>query len=114
MKELYGIIFLDRTEVILRIYQMDDKEWKLLHYEDKALPSEQSNTEPPVTEIAESIFSLLAPPYARHVVEWKACGRNISGKLFADIAEATGLQMENLSKLREQELLCKGIFTEFW
>lgn len=107
MKERYGIIFVDRTQVILRVYETDNKEWKLLQYQERELTIEKN-------DIADVITELLSLPYSQHIAEWKACSRNLSETLLSNITLATGLQVERLSKLREQELICKGVFTELW
>jgi len=110
MRGRHGIILLEETEVIFRIYETTDQEWKLFHYHSSTIePSHhQANT------IMEIIGDFFSTDYAQHIAEWKIGSRNLSIKLTQELARALDIPIENLSLHREQELLCKGIFTELW
>jgi hypothetical protein len=114
MKQKYGIILLDINEIIIRIYEADDKEWKLLHYHDTHLDKIKEKIPIEAGDIARIIADFLTTESAQHVIEWKMCARQLPQAFIHKIATATGLTIENLSPLREQELLSKGIFTELW
>ncbi len=108
----HGIILLDETEVIFRIYETNDQEWKLFHYHSSTiLPSSQRIQASTFMEILGDFFST---DYAQHIGDWKIGSRNLSTKLTQELAHALDIPIENLSLHREQELLCKGIFTELW
>jgi len=114
MKDSYGILLLDKSEIVLRVYQVDDKEWRLLHYFSKHIPDvPQTKSTNPITLI-EFIIDFLAKPATQDVMEWKICSRGLPEETVKIIAQATGLPIENLRTIREQELLCKGMFTELW
>lgn len=114
MIEYFGIIFVDDTEIILRIYSVDNKEWQLIRYTSRDLLDKRREKTINAYIIAEEIADLFSTTYATKVIEWKICTRGVSRETAAEIAHATGLKLECLERLREQELLCKGLFTEFW
>jgi hypothetical protein len=113
MKEKYGIIFVDQNTIIVRIYETNELEWRLIYYVNKPLPI--SNPAEQDTGIyAEAIADLLSTPELQHIAEWRVFTRSIAPTIVSDLRTATGLKIEALTPLREQELLCKGMFTEFW
>lgn len=114
MIESFGIIFVDGTEIVLRVYTIEKKQWQLIHYvSHDLLDRKRERTITPYT-IAEAIADLFSTTYVQKVIEWKICTRGITRETAAEIAHATGLKVEHLERVREQELLCKGLFTEFW
>lgn len=113
MKQRFGIILLDTTHLIIRIYEADDTEWKLLHYHDNSFDTKQDEAKRAI-EISTKIADFLTTEPAQHVIEWKTCARQFSQPIIKQVSSITGLPVENLTSLREQELLCKGIFTELW
>lgn len=114
VKEFYGIILVDGTEIILRVYQTDGKIWQIIHTTTRDLLD--NNREKAVTayDIAEVIADLFATTQTQKVIEWRICTRFQPRDTVVEIAHATGLRIEPLERSREQELLCKGMFTEFW
>jgi len=114
MKEKYGVLLLDKAEIIIRIYETNQKEWKLLYYQSMELPPRELTTDTQASPIIETIAEFLVSDYAQNVIEWRTCARNISDTVIRDVASSTNFRIENLTLLREQELLCKGMFTELW
>ena len=114
MKELFGIIFVDGTEVLLRVYKIDDDKWKLLHYDSCDLIDRKLEKSITSYNIAEIIANFFTTTYTQEVIEWRICARNITKETAAEIALAIGLKVEFLERIREQELICKGLFTELW
>ena len=114
MKQKYGIIIIDTIEIVIRIYEADDTEWKLLHYYDNQFDAVKKGRETKAADIAEIIADFLTTEPAQHVVEWKTCARELTPLFVTTLAAITSLPIENLTPLREQELLSKGIFTELW
>ena len=113
MRGRYGIILLDGTEVIFRIYEISDREWRLFHYHSAIIePSTEHRIQ--ASDIMEIIGDFFATDYAQHIAEWRIGSRDLSTKLISELAHALDIRIENLSLHREQELLCKGIFTELW
>jgi hypothetical protein len=109
MKEFYGVILLDQTEIILRVYQISEQKWNLLHYFSKNITSDL-----PASAIIAIIAEILSLSYTQKILDWKLCSRNIPDSTITQVAKATGLKIEALPLHREQELLCKGVFTETW
>ncbi len=114
MIEYVGIIFVDDTEIILRIYSITGGQWQLVHYVDHDLLDKKRQKTISAYDIAEVIADLFSGTYEHTVVEWKICTRGITKETTAEIAHATGLKVEHLNRIREQELICKGLFIEFW
>ena len=114
MIERFGIIFVDGTEIALRVYSTNHKQWRLVHYANRDLLDKKREKIITAYTIAEEIADLFTTTYATKVIEWKICMRDITRETAAEIAHATGLKVEHLERIREQELLCKGLFTEFW
>lgn len=114
MREIYGILFIDNNDVILRIYQANKAEWRLMHYFKKSITPKQPDTPITAIEIAQTLADLLSTPYAQHIMEWKLFARGISDQMVSEVVSASGFQVELLTPAREQELLGKGMFTEFW
>ncbi len=114
MRQKYGILLLEPTEIIMRIYEADNKEWKLFHYQSKQVKNEEKLSYNELMPIVEILNGFFASEYAQHVGEWKACARFMPQPFIQTISSATGLVIENLSHLREQELLSKGMFVELW
>lgn len=113
MKQKFGIILLENMQLIIRIYEADNAEWRLLHYHDNDFPFEKDEAKKAIA-ISQKIADFLTTEPAQHVVEWKTCARQLPQPVVNKISSVTGLPIENLTPLREQELLCKGIFTELW
>ena len=111
MQEHFGVILLEDSEVIFRIYETTDHEWRLFHYYSSLLPEGQKLT---VEDVLEIIGDFFASEYAQHIEEWKICSRHYPKQLVRDISRAMNIEVEDISLHREQELICKGMFTELW
>lgn len=110
MNGRYGVIFLDEAEIIFRIYETTEREWKLSHYHSSLLASESIQTD----DILEIIGNFFSTEYAQHIAEWKMCSRNHPKKILNELARTLAIPIEDISLHREQELICKGMFTELW
>lgn len=104
----HGVILLDETEIIFRIYETTDREWKLSHYHSAIVPSFETN------DILEIIGDFFTTDYAQHIEEWKIGSRHYPKKVINELSQTLSVTIENISLHREQELLCKGMFTELW
>ena len=104
----HGVILLDETEIIFRIYETTEHEWKLFHYHSALLPSFETS------DILEIIGNFFATEYAQHSAEWKICNRHYPKKVINDLSQTLSVSIEDISLHREQELICKGMFTELW
>ena len=111
MRRRHGVILLDDGEIIFRIYETTEREWKLFHYHSSTLPSAPAVETADVLDIIGNFFST---EYAQHIAEWKVCSRQHPKKLIQEISRALDIEIEDISLHREQELLCKGLFTELW
>lgn len=110
MNGRYGVIFLDETEIIFRIYETSEHEWKLAHYHSSLFLSQETQT----NDILEIIGNFFATEYAQHIAEWKMCSRNHPKKILNELTRTLAIPIEDISLHREQELICKGMFTELW
>lgn len=102
---------MDENEIIFRIYKTTDVKWQLYHYHSATIPHAPS---PKATDILEVVGEFFTTEYAQHIAEWKICSRNLSQTIINDISKTLKISIESLSLHREQELLCKGMFTELW
>lgn len=109
MDRHHGLILLDETEIIFRIYETTAHEWKLFHYHSSDIPYEVD-----ANDILEIIGDFFTTEYAQHIAEWKMCSRHHPKKLLMDLSHVLNITIEDMSLHREQELLCKGMFTELW
>ncbi|HWY79205.1 MAG TPA: hypothetical protein VNW29_02505 [Candidatus Sulfotelmatobacter sp.] len=111
MRKRNGVILLDESEIIFRIYETTNHEWKLFHYYSSLLP-------PPtlvqINDILEIIGDFFTTEYAQHIAEWKICSRHYPIQLVNNLSHALAITIEDINLHREQELLCKGMFTELW
>jgi len=113
MREKYGIVFIDGEEVVVRVYETDNKHWRLISYLKKEVYLETLPEKNPAA-FAEAIADLFSSQTVQHIAEWRAFARALPDAVVCELSSATSLHIELLSKPREQELLCKGMFTEFW
>jgi hypothetical protein len=109
MDRHHGVILLDETEIIFRIYETTEREWKLFHYHSSIIKPTSD-----INQILEIIGDFFTTEYAQHIAEWKMCSRGHPKKLLNDISQALDIPVEDISLHREQELICKGMFTELW
>ena len=112
MVERYGVIFIDEFELVLRIYETTNNEWKLVYYYSKNFAGVTQTTLK--DGISTTITSIFSEQHAQHIAEWKLCARAATNNVLNEITNLTGLPVEVLTQTREQELLCKGMFTELW
>ncbi len=111
MKEKYGIILIDKSTCIVRLYEVNFRSWKLIHYVEFDLQTENTIN---VEHISKSFIEFISTPQAQHIAEWKICTRNTDKLIINSIRQMTNLPVELLTHAREQELLSKGMFTELW
>lgn len=112
MSRRYGMILLDTTEIVFRIYEADSQGWRLIHYHNAKLFTMNTNGEILVTDVLEVIAEFMTTPYSQHIADWKACSRHLPLSLLKNLDKGLGFKVESLTPLREQELLCKGMFAE--
>ena len=114
VREFYGIILIDGSEITLRVYKIEGNNWQLIHYNSRDLVDKKLESGISAYTIAEVIADFFAKTLTQEVVECQICARNVTKQTAVDIAQAIGLKVEYLERVREQELLCKGLFTEVW
>lgn len=110
MKRRYGVILFDAKEIIVRVYVVTKAEWRLEYYHNIQFPNGTISS----LSITEMLAEFFLSEQAQNIAEWKISSRGLSLMLMKDVAKATGVDIESLTDLREQELLCKGMFTELW
>jgi len=111
MNQRFGVVLLEITEIIFRVYETTDHEWKLLHYHSSQLPETQLLK---TDNILEIMGNFLATEHAQYIEEWKICGRNYPKKIVQELSRTLNIPIESICLHREQELICKGMFTELW
>ena len=104
-----GVLLLDEEEIIFRIYEITEHEWKLFHYHSAIIKPTFGTS-----DILEIIGDFFTTEYAQHIAEWKMCSRLHKKKLLNDLSQAIDITIEDISLHREEELICKGMFTELW
>lgn len=114
MKESFGMFLLDEAEIILRIYEVDSHEWRLLHYFRHDLADQKRESKITAHDFTEVIVDFLSKHISKNITDWKFCSRGIADTTINEIVEATGFHIERLHRSREQELISKGMFTELW
>lgn len=117
MVSIYGIILLERTEIVIRVYEVAQREWKLIHYQNFTLMLRTApavHQESLAQEISTILANFLTTDHAQYITQWKTGARNISQSTLNRISASIGLEIDNFTPIREQELLCKGLFTELW
>src|SRR6266581_4478435 len=105
MSVSHGIILLDKNEIILRVYQANEKEWQLLHYVKKDLSELMPAQSIEALDITRIIADLFSETYTQHVLSWRVCARGLPIDNLETVASTTGLRVEYIDKSREQELL---------
>lgn len=110
MKQRYGVILFDTNELIFRVYEVLNAEWKLTHYHCDILPNTVFDT----TSVMEKIAEFFSTEHAQHIAEWKTASRHVPQTITDEVSRAIGIKIEPITPDREQELLCKGLFTELW
>lgn len=110
-----GIILLDGAEVLVRMYETDNiANHILLHSENRDLTSfKQGKLLMKSTDFIEVIAEVSFAGYSLRITDWKICARNLPESIVKDVALATGMSIEKMTLAREQELLCKGVLSEF-
>lgn len=114
MDERYGVMLLDDNEVSVRVYTLVNYQWKLIHYVSKNLPLSKLESIPHTEALSRELSEIFSSPYLHHIAEWKLCARNVGSELVRTVQTITGLSIEYLNKVREQELISKGMFMEMW
>lgn len=108
MRKTFGIILLEHTTIVLRIYETDMKEWKLTHYKSATLASGDN------ARMIQGLNDLMIDSSEPKVTAWKIGARDLPFEKLQVIASAISLPIESLTQLREHELISKGMFTELW
>ena len=114
MRQRYGILLLDNNEIVFRIYEVVGSDWKLLHVHSTQLETTHFSQRADTTYIMERIAEFFSTEPAQHIAEWKNASRNLPQEVTHEIAHGLGITIETITPDREQELLCKGLFTELW
>lgn len=109
-----GILFVDEFEVVIRIYDIgecgstslfDTKSYDLVPLEGSGRPTAE--------EIVEIFRWAAGLELSRSVGNWKVIARRVADGTAEEISRILRLPVENLTLVREQELICKGLLSEF-
>jgi hypothetical protein len=105
MKSLYGVILLEKSAVSIRIYEVAQQAWKLIHYQNIISSPE---------DVSTTLADFFTTKDAQHVMQWKTGARGLPQTVLNRVSSTLGLAIDSITPQREQELLCKGLFTELW
>jgi len=111
-KSAIGLVLIDFTEVIVKIYQKTEKAgWKVEYSNSRDLATFK---EPPLkaTEAASYISEQSFSRSGLSVGEWRIVARNVTDEVAEEIGLITGVEVEKLTLIREQELLFEGLSRE--
>lgn len=114
MEEFFGVILIDASEIMLRVYGIENDAWQLLHAINLNVSIKKSPNTLTSSAVVETITEFFSLPYTQNVVEWKIGTVRLPKMMVDELAVATGLALEYLDPLRKKELLCKGMFMELW
>ena len=111
----FGIILLDNTEVLIRLFERDkDSNNILMHSESHDLANfERGKTGMKAADIIEVIAEVSFKGYSFSITDWKISSRNIPKNITKEVSLATGMNIESMTLSREQELIFKGLSSEF-
>ena len=114
MREKFGIVFIDKEEVIIQIFEKATEEKLNLIYNklyDFATFSNHKTILP--GEIVEVIAQTAISKDAINVIDWKICSREVPELIISQISYVTNIKAEILTLTREQNLICRGLAQEF-
>jgi hypothetical protein len=113
MRDKYGIVLLDKTEIIIKVYEKDisctPKKIYDKQYEKAAFSSPEELT---VSEVIELIAQTALTPEAINVSDWRICAREVPEVTVSEISHITNIKAEILTLSREQDLICKAVAGE--
>lgn len=113
MTENVGIIFLDQEEALFTVYGLDESFKVTLTYAiKKPLPFVSSGKKLDSRGAAEIVADFVFKGMGLRVTRFGVVARDLPRELTQTITKASGLQLEELTKNRERELLMKGVLLE--
>lgn len=113
MSREVGIILLDNTEVVVRLYALPTNgSWKLLHSATPDLTQFAAHKPVSHFDIIETIANTFHLAHQYHITSWKICARGLSPETLEQVLQVTNYTIEDLTLVREQDLLCRGILAE--
>ena len=110
MKQGMGVILIDGLQVLARIYHPSRKyQWKLVDYQSRDLGYVKRNTVLETADFIETISQVFLSDKGRHIADWKILARHLPAFIIKDVRLATNFEVEELTLIREQELICLGV-----
>lgn len=106
MVERYGVMLVERDEVIMHVYERDAL-GRLLLLSSQRYPLPAGDT-----EVISVITEFLQIGGSFKIAEWKLCSRVTYGEMVRKVFDATGIRMEMIQEQREQELVLLGMAAE--
>ncbi len=111
MIEKIVTILLDNREIFVNIFDKSSECINNRKYIYKKF--RQKNNKIFISNIVEFIAQIAISPDAQSASDWKIYGRKININTLKKISYATSVSTEKLTIKREQELICRGIMSEF-
>lgn len=109
-----GIILLDGTEVIVAIFAQDRSlKWEKLFYQVRDSTRFASQKHIDYLEVVETLAEILLFGLKLDIKNWRVLSRNISAEILKQISQVTKLKIKTLDLALEQELICRGVLSEW-
>lgn len=114
MGKRMGIILLDRTEVVVAIFaQNRSLKWEKLFYQVRNLNISEFQKQIDYLAVVEKLAEVLLFGLRLNIRNWKVLSRNISDEILRQISQISELKIKKLDPALEQELICRGVLSEF-
>ena len=104
-------ILLDNKEVFVNIFDKSPEQINNNKHIYKKF--KQKDNKIFISNVIEFIAQIATSPDAQSASDWKIYGRRINVNILKKISNATAVSIEKLTLKREQELICRGIMSEF-
>lgn len=106
-----GILLLDWTDVVVRIYEKDNQRFTMIfkNTHDLSLQPDVLNSG---NVFIKTIKQAAQKGSQLHVEQWKVYARYLPKGILREIAQAISFPITHLSLEQEQDLLCKGTLLE--
>ena len=111
MIERIIIILIDNKEIFVNIF--DKLQERISNNKYIYKDFRQKDNKVLISNIVEFIAQIAISPEAQSASDWRIYGRRIDTDILKKISYATSVSAEKLTTKREQELICRGIMSEF-
>ena len=108
MRGPFGVILLEKNEVILHVYTFSAAtQFQLLLEYRRPVQKESEDI-----SILEEFIHALHKGSLFNVTDWKLCARSLHPSITDDLKAMTGLSIDHVTRDYEQTLILRGMATE--